>query len=444
MKPIIQTKNLEVTYNKGKSNEFKALKGETVDIYPQEYIILFGPSGCGKSTLLYCILGALPSTDGEILVKGENIYNYDSDQMVRYQQSTIGIVYQSFNLIPSLNVLDNVSLPQIFAGVDTLEREARARVLLKRFDIEHIAHKLPMNLSGGQMQRVAVARSLINDPEILLADEPVGNLDSISAEQVMNTFEEINQKDKKTIILVTHDAKYLPYAHRVYYVRDGKLEREVINPEKEQIKKTEAGATIVTEVEKLARIYPYSSPDELRVKSIINYLTQDLNFEQLSRLEGAVKMILEGKVSIEAFLQSMILPLAKGGVGLTRSAGGVMTTRIEKMLNESRDVMRLRKIKEKHAPVSWQKGLVRRLRSYVLEECPKQAEPLQIKRLEQAITERVWGITKKEEFQAQLVLPIAKDGAGFGPKSAHDMTLYLEKLLAQGVPAAHQSEKTTP
>src|SRR3990167_2093675 len=156
--------------------------------------------------------------------------------MVRYQQSTIGIVYQSFNLIPSLNVLDNVSLPQIFAGVDSVEREARSKILLKRFGIENIAHKLPANLSGGQMQRVAVARSLVNDPEILLADEPVGNLDSISAEHVMDSFEEINERDRKTVVLVTHDAKYLPYAHRVFYMRDGLLRRIVLNPEKQQIK----------------------------------------------------------------------------------------------------------------------------------------------------------------------------------------------------------------
>src|SRR3989344_3149563 len=316
LEPIIQTKRMEVTYNPGKSNEFRALHGETLEIYPQEYIILFGPSGCGKSTLLYAILGALPPSAGSITINGENPYAYNAEQLVRFQQKTIGIIYQSFNLIPSLNVLDNVALPQIFASVPSAEREERANQLLKRFGIDNIAYKLPGNLSGGQMQRVAVARSLVMDPQILLADEPAGNLDSISAEAVMNTLEEINSKDKKTIILVTHDAKYLPYAHRIFYVRDGRLEREVINPEKAQIKKVESGKTITTEIEKLARMYPYSSPAELKVKSLTNYMTQDMNFDQLNRLEEFVKLMIEGRVAEGNFKQALQKGFDDGGLGL--------------------------------------------------------------------------------------------------------------------------------
>src|SRR3989344_5059643 len=218
--PIIKVQDLRVVYNEGKSNEYAALRGESLDIYPEQYIILFGPSGCGKSTLLFSILGILQPTSGNLLVKDENVYQYNSEQMVKFQQNTIGIIYQSFNLIPSLTTLDNVSLPLIFAGVPAAERERRAMALLRRFGIEKQAHKISTNLSGGQMQRIAVARSLVNDPEILLADEPVGNLDYVSADEGIGGLEEINTKDKKTVILVTHDANFLPYAHRIYFLKD--------------------------------------------------------------------------------------------------------------------------------------------------------------------------------------------------------------------------------
>src|SRR5271154_5781510 len=264
IEPIIKVNNIKVIYNEGKSNEYDALRGESLEIYPNEYIILFGPSGCGKSTLLYSLLGILAPSSGEVLVKNENPYKYNVKQMVRFQQSVVGIIYQSFNLIPSLSVLDNVALPLIFAGIPKAERDRRGMILLKRFGVDQQAHKLSTNLSGGQSQRVAVARSLVNDPEILFADEPVGNLDSLSSDQVMNTLEEINMKDKKTVILVTHDAKLLPYAHRVYYLKDGAVEREVINPQKKQIKQADPGTSVLSEIEKLARIYPYSTQDELR------------------------------------------------------------------------------------------------------------------------------------------------------------------------------------
>src|SRR6266481_8195426 len=136
MEPIIRVKEIKVTYNAGQANEYKALRGESLDIFPEEYIILFGPSGCGKSTLLYSILGILEPTSGELLIKGDNVYKYTPEQMVKFQQNTIGIIYQSFNLIPSLTTLDNVSLPLIFAGVPPEERERRSMGLLKRFGID--------------------------------------------------------------------------------------------------------------------------------------------------------------------------------------------------------------------------------------------------------------------------------------------------------------------
>ena len=132
MEPIITAKGVKVIYNLGKSNEFKALNGVDMEIYPREYIVFFGPSGCGKSTLLYAILGVLPPTFGEVLIKGENPYSFSSKRLVQFQQETVGIIYQAFYLIPSMTVLDNVALPQIFGNIPKKEREKRTMALLER------------------------------------------------------------------------------------------------------------------------------------------------------------------------------------------------------------------------------------------------------------------------------------------------------------------------
>jgi putative ABC transport system ATP-binding protein len=430
--PIIKTIDLEVTYNLGKSNEYKALHGETLDIYPGEYVILFGPSGCGKSTLLYTILGSLPPSGGEIYVKGENPYSYDAMRMVQYQRSTVGIIYQSFNLISSLNVVDNVALPMIFASISPAERERRAMVLLKQFGVEHVAHKLSSHLSGGQSQRVAVARSLINDPEILIADEPVGNLDSISAEQVMDMLADINEKGKKTVILVTHDAKYLPYAHRVFYVRDGRLEREVPNPEKPQLKRS-TGKGVVTEIERLARIYPYDSPDELRVKSIVNYLTQDITFEQIERLQKLIKMMIEGRMNERMFYDSLCERYENGGVGVARALGETLTHKMRRLMTESLTIKRFRRKDAEPEGGGTRQRYTQMLRRNLLDTYSGDITRIQLERLEDAISARISGILRKEGFENKLEQAIEDEGVGFERPWAHSFAVYLEKLLAQGV-----------
>lgn len=433
IEPIIRVKDLQVVYNVGKSNEYHALRGESLDIFPDEYIILFGPSGCGKSTLLYSIFGILAPTGGQLLVKGESVYDYTTEEMVQFQRNTIGIIYQSFNLIASLSVIDNIALPLIFAGIPPAERNRRAMALLKRFGVDKQAYKLSTNLSGGQQQRIAVARSLINNPEILLADEPVGNLDSHSSDEVMGTLEEINSKDKKTIILVTHDAKFLPYAHRTYFMKDGGVEREVINPEKKQIKSVKPGTTILTEVEKLARVYPYVTIDDLKVKSIINYLTQELSFEQLERLEKLVVEMLEGKIEQTDFLSRLTATYAKGGVELSVGESTKMAQKIQNILDQAREVRRYRtRLQEKFASPK-QEDRIRSLRRELLDEFGKDVNEYQVAWLDEHIASRIAGFITMEDFRDWLSLGEERHGAGFSTKDARFISRYLEKLVAQGV-----------
>ncbi len=429
---------MSIIYNHGKENEFKASDGINMEIYPEEYIIFFGPSGCGKSTTLYSILGVLPPTMGTVTVKGENIYAYTPDELVNFQTKTIGIVYQAFYLIPSLTVADNVSLPQIFQGVLPIERRKRSVELLHRFGIEKQADKLPEALSGGQSQRVAVARAFVNNPDILLADEPVGNLDSLSADAVMDTLEEINQKDHKTIILVTHDAKYLPYAHRVFYMRDGKVVRVVPNPEKKQMAKIDKQKTLVTEFEQLSKIHPYLTPVELKVKSVINYLTQDFTFDQLQRLEGAVRLMIERKIKKESFYNMLSRKYSEGGVEFSPSLAKVMSEKVDTILRQSDDVRRYRRRLEQNVFFSKEENLLQRLTEYLLEQCKAQITPFQVKRLKEAVYERVAGLIRRELFQERLGRTLEEGGVGFSQKISRDLTTYFEKLLIQGLDLDYQ------
>jgi len=433
-KPIIFADNIEITYNLGKENEFKANKGTTVEVFDDEYIILFGPSGCGKSTLLYCMFGVLEPSAGHMYVNGESIYNYSPMQMVYFQRKTMGIMYQSFNLINSISVMDNVALPLIFDGVPSSEREIRAMDLCRRFMIDHVAHKRPTLLSGGQQQRVSVARSLVNDPQILIADEPVGNLDSITAAQVMDTLAEINEKDKKTVILVTHDAKYLPYAHRIVYMNDGRIERIVPNPEKKQILKLIPGTTIVTEIEQIARIYPYDSPKELQVKSVLNYLTQDFTFDQLTKLEKMTEAVIDGRMDSSAYLRSLMADITDGGVGVPVARATQMAGRLMKIVEHARDITRYRRQRPGEITQLHAMEFINRLAEFLATELDISMDMHQKEQFEESVMQRIGGFTKKENFQEQMTLPVSSGGVGMNGKQAQDVTRLMEKLIALGIP----------
>jgi ABC-type lipoprotein export system ATPase subunit len=311
-----------------------------MEIYPGEFVAFFGPSGCGKSTIFYSILGILEPSAGQLYVKGENPYSFSPEEIVRFQTQIIGIIYQAFYLINSISVSDNVALPQIFHGVNPGKRARWAKEILKRFGMDQQAEKFPDNLSGGQSQRVSVARSMVNNPEIILADEPTGNLDSISTKQVMDSLAEINAVDKKTVIMITHNAAQLSYCHRVFYMRDGKLERTVPNPDMKQIAKVDKQKILVTEFDQLSKIYPYDDPTTLKVKSLVNYLTQDVNFFQIIRLEEIIRLVVERKVSKKEFKSILMKRYRDGGIDFTDALANTMTEKIDKILKQSEDMRR--------------------------------------------------------------------------------------------------------
>lgn len=221
MSSVITIKDLNKTYKNG-SVEVHALKDVNLEIQHGEFIAVMGQSGSGKSTLMN-ILGCLDRpTSGEYLLEGINIKDQSQDELSLIRNKKIGFVFQAFNLIPRTDVLRNVELPMIYAKQKTSYRRARAIELLERVGLGDRTHHLPNELSGGQKQRVAIARALANKPPIILADEPTGNLDTQSSDEIMEIFRDLN-KEGSSIILVTHEPEIAEYADRVIVFRDGRL-----------------------------------------------------------------------------------------------------------------------------------------------------------------------------------------------------------------------------
>ncbi|MCD6215643.1 MAG: ABC transporter ATP-binding protein [Candidatus Aenigmarchaeota archaeon] len=223
-KTIITLKNVSKTYMLGEI-QIHALQNINFSISKNELISIMGPSGSGKSTLLD-IMGLLTRpTSGSVIIEGKNIETMSDDEIATIRRKKVGFVFQVFNLIGRMTALENVMLPMWFNGVPKAERRERAKTLLEEVGLgERIKHK-PSQLSGGQRQRVAIARALANNPDIILADEPTGNLDSRSGKEIMDLLKTLHKKENKTIILVTHDAKIEKIAKTRYKLIDGKLSR---------------------------------------------------------------------------------------------------------------------------------------------------------------------------------------------------------------------------
>ncbi|HEY8541702.1 MAG TPA: ABC transporter ATP-binding protein [Pseudothermotoga sp.] len=218
---IINVEDIRKTYKMG-DNIVKAVDGVTLSVFNGEYLVIMGPSGSGKTTLMH-LMGCLDKPDsGEIYLAGQKVSKLSDRDLAKVRNKMIGFVFQQFNLLPRLTALENVELPMIYAGVPRTTRRKRAKELLAMVGLaERMEHK-PTQLSGGQMQRVAIARALANEPQIILADEPTGNLDSKSGEEILKIFSDLHSNGL-TIIVVTHDPEVAENGERVIHMRDGKI-----------------------------------------------------------------------------------------------------------------------------------------------------------------------------------------------------------------------------
>ncbi len=233
---MIEIKNVTKTYNSGSDNAFQALKGVSFTVKDGEFVAIMGPSGSGKSTLMH-ILGALDTpSSGTYILDGKDVSTLSDDELADIRREKIGFVFQSFNLLPRTTVMRNVMIPLVYAGVPEEERITRATKALKAAGLSetHFYH-LSNQLSGGQIQRVAISRALVNDPALILADEPTGNLDTKTGNIVLGTFQKLNEEHGRTIILITHEPEVAEHADRIIFIKDGKIVEDSKNNKKRKV-----------------------------------------------------------------------------------------------------------------------------------------------------------------------------------------------------------------
>ena len=225
MREVVNVRNVNKIYDMGKV-EFYALKDVNLKVEPSENLSIIGPSGSGKSTLLH-LIGCLDRpTSGKIFIDGVDTSKLDNSKLAEIRRKKVGFVFQFFYLVPTLNALENVELPMMFAGVGDRERRDRAKELLRLVNLKERMNHRPSELSGGERQRVAIARSLANEPKIILADEPTGNLDSASGKEIIDLLRRLNEERGVTLVTVTHDPYIASHTERAVYLKDGAIVRE--------------------------------------------------------------------------------------------------------------------------------------------------------------------------------------------------------------------------
>ena len=222
---VIRIEDMWRTYDMGEEQQVHALRGVSLRIRHNEYVAIMGPSGSGKSTLMN-LIGCLDTpTRGQYYINGSLVSEMSDDELARIRNKEIGFVFQTFNLLPRASSLHNVELPLIYSGIPAAQRLERAKQAMRQVDLEKRMDHKPNELSGGQRQRVAIARALVNNPSILLADEPTGNLDTATGNEIMALFERL-YREGNTIVLVTHEHDIAMHAHRIIHIRDGKVEKD--------------------------------------------------------------------------------------------------------------------------------------------------------------------------------------------------------------------------
>jgi len=220
--PVIKLEDVWKKYKLG-GGDLSILKGINLEIMPGSFTTIMGPSGSGKSTLMY-LLGLLDTPSmGKVFLSGQNVSDFSEDKLAQVRGKKIGFIFQQFNLLQNLTALENVMLPMIFQGIPEEQRIEKAKRLLDSVDLEHRINHKPKEMSGGEQQRIAIARSLVNDPEILIGDEPTGNLDSTTGKTVMEILTKLHREQKKTIIVVTHDPNIAHYSQNVIHIQDGQI-----------------------------------------------------------------------------------------------------------------------------------------------------------------------------------------------------------------------------
>ncbi len=420
--------DLSVIYNQGASNEVYALKKINVKIFPQEYIIIHGPSGCGKSTLLYSIAGLQTPTEGEVIVENDEIHAMSAFKKAIFRQQKIGMIFQAFHLIPSLTILNNVVLPLVFVGVPYHKRKERGIELLRRFGIAEQKDKFPSQLSGGQKQRVAIARALVNNPDIILADEPVGNLDSISSQNVLKILKELNEIDKKTIVMVTHNKDNLRYADRILHMKDGEIIDFEINENKKhniKIDKEIKIGNLSNELRLLIRSFRDLSYQQVgmlvvpyKAKQLVSHVLSSFTHEQIKLTNAFVKEFLANNISLEDLIRGLDMDINKGGAGWNKQRAKRFSLRVKGIIEQANN------LKTKNLDLA-----LTQLRDYLLHIFKLDLDRKRTERLEQFLKLRVNNQLDLFQLEKRLDAPYLLGGVGLYKGTARKISREVEIIM---------------
>lgn len=421
MEPIIEFKNLSMGYNLGKTNEVWALQDITGAIYPEEFVIFFGPSGCGKSTLLYIVSGLEFPSRGSIVFSGKNLKELNKKELIDFHRSSIGIVFQAYHLVPSLSVKDNIALPQLFSGNNQLN--GKVDELMKRFGIYDLKNQKPSLLSGGQQQRVAIARALVQDPPVILADEAVGNLDSKNAAIVLDLLEELNKKDKKTIVYVTHNPRDLDRADVVFYMKDGRILKEVRN-EKSRLQKAQ-GKTQLPGAAALKKENPHLEESKLRAKLITNNVLNEFSLDTQLRIEEIVNKYILQEINDKDIFTFLDRPYEKGGADLNSQKARAFSRRIIELVKENNLLLSAKKAKDEFSL----DNKITELRKSLLNSYKSNLNIEQVERFDEFLSRRLAEKINKAEFKKLIDLSFKKGGVGLNKSAAKKVSRDLESII---------------
>ena len=434
MEPIIKLQNVSLWYNKDKPIEVKALKNISLEITRGDYVAVFGPSGCGKTTMLYAISGIDHFQEGKILINDRDISTLSNQELAIFRQTGIGIVFQQFNLVPSLTVLKNVSLPMLFVGISSEKADAEARKLLERLNLTEYANRYPFELSGGQQQRVGIARAIANDPPIIIADEPLGNLDSVNAKKVLEFLKELNEKDGRTIIMVTHEAWSLRDVKTIFHMKDG----EVMNTE-HMTSETAADALSKNLYNQITALHGETNgggvkEEDLSARLVANFLLRGYSMDEISRFESFVVKRFGGQMNAKDFKEIVNKPYKDGGVGLWKKKSERVVAFLDEIEDKRKSIESIHKEIMNNPEISIFDE-IHKIRDWVVEGYTGELSTLQIASLDQVISDRIRGFIDSEKVVEVLDMSNNKFGVGLSFRAAHMIAEKLELILNDGAKA---------
>lgn len=433
---LVELKSINLTYNAGAANAYQALFDINLEIKQGDFAIILGPSGCGKSSLLNIIAGLEDPQDGSAVINQKDILRLSEKEKVEYHRREIGMIFQSYNLIPTLNVLNNVALPQMFINVGKSKRDQKGLEILEKFGIKEQARKIPTELSGGQQQRIGIARAIVNDPRIILADEPVGNLDSVSSNNAMEILSNLN-KDGKTVIMVTHDPSHARWGNRIVHMKDGKItkveikDREGSTQEIEDRQKGSGFDEIIDKLRGLSAEQIKFLLTPMQAEKLVEKITTMFSENEVKMMEAAVRDRLTGKIDAGALDRKFDEPPEAGGIGLDRRTAKHLANKIESVISIAKKAF-------ENPNVNMRSEIIV---DYIINDQSYAISPASRTSIVALLSLKLQNKINQEEFIKALDMPIKEKGAGLDKRVISEVTNIIDLIMIMGYSYYFETKK---